>query len=62
MPDNLENHPSNANPNGENRVDSLTPESIKKISDMVYQMLMEDLRIEKERTGFGSKSNLSGGW
>lgn len=41
---------------------SLTPELVNKITDMVYRLLMEDLKIEQERTGFGSKFKFPGGY
>jgi hypothetical protein len=62
MPEILDNSRSNTNPNGENGVGTMTPDLINKISDLVYHMLMEDLKIEKERIRNTSNSNTPGGW
>ncbi len=62
MPNNIGNNPSSANQNGEIDMSSLTPELVNKITDMVYRLLMEDLKIEQERTGFGSKFKFPGGY
>lgn len=40
---------------------SVSPELVNKIADLVYDLLMEELRIEKERVRFNSQSGIFGG-
>jgi len=45
---------SETTPSGASRV---TPQLVKEIADMIYSMLLHDLKIEEERLGF-SKTQL----
>jgi hypothetical protein len=54
--------PSSSTPGAEQT--KIPPELVQEIADRVYQMFLQDLKIERERNrlGFEPLSKKSGGW
>lgn len=62
MPIDVESQRSKTGESGEIDITSLSPELINQITELVYGLLMDELRIDFERTHFSLPSKKPGGW
>lgn len=62
MPIDVENQRLKTGERGEIDITSLSPELINQITELVYGLLMDELRIDFERAHFSLPSKKPGGW